>query len=113
MTIADKNFLENLTEIIDSRIHDASLSSDKLAAEFCVTPRHFNRCVNAVTGMNTTLYIRRRRIVKACELLKETSLAISEIYVKCGIESANYFSRVFKAEMGMTPTAYRRHQQKH
>lgn len=112
MTIADKKFLERLTQIVDSRIHDASMSSDTLSTEFCVTPRHFNRRVNAVTGMNTTLFIRSRRIAKACVLLRETNLAISEIYVKCGIESANYFSRVFKKEMGMTPTAYRNCQQK-
>lgn len=108
--MTDKVFLERLTQIVDSRIHDASLSSDTLAADFCVTPRHFNRRVNAVAGMNATLYIRSRRIAKACALLMETDLSISEIYVKCGFESANYFSRVFKIEMGMPPTVFRSHQ---
>lgn len=111
MIVADKDFLDRLTKLIDSRIHDTSMSSETLAAEFCITQRHFSRRVNAVTGMNATLYIRSRRILKACKLLKDTALPISEIYVKCGIESANYFSRIFKSEMGMTPTDYRRSNQ--
>lgn len=112
MIAADKDFLDRLTQMIDSRIHDTSMSAVTLAAEFFITQRHFNRRVNAVTGMNATLYIRSRRILKACQLLKETGLPISQIYVKCGIESANYFSRIFKSEMGMTPTEYRNQYQK-
>lgn len=107
MTTTDKEFLERLTQAIDSRLSDTTLSSETLAAEFCITQRHFSRRVNAVAGMNATLYIRSRRIANACKLLRDTSLPISDIYVKCGMESANYFSRVFKTEMGMTPTAYR------
>lgn len=107
MTTADKNFLSQLTQIIDRRIHESDLSSETLAADFCLSPRHFNRRVNAVTGMNTTLYIRHRRIEKACTLLRTTDLPISEIFVACGIDSANYFSRIFKQVMGITPSEYR------
>lgn len=112
MTVADSVFLERLTRLVDSRIHDANMSSDTLAAEFCITPRHFNRRVNAVAGMNAIHFVRSRRIAKACTLLRTTNLPMTEIYVLCGIESANYFSRVFKLEMGMSPTEYRNHYQK-
>lgn len=108
MTTADENFLTQVTLLIDKRIHESNLSSETLAADFCLSPRHFNRKVNAVTGMSTTLYIRHRRIEKACALLRTTDQPISDIYVKCGIESANYFSRIFKMEMGITPSEYRK-----
>lgn len=111
MTKADNQFITQLNSIIDKRIHESNLSSETLAADFCICPRHFNRKVNAITGMNSTLYIRKRRIEKACVLLRTTTLPISAIYVKCGIESANYFSRIFKTEIGITPTDYRRNNQ--
>lgn len=111
MFTADKNFLLQLTALIDKQIQESSLSSETLATEFCLSPRHFNRKVNAVTGMNCTLYIRKRRIERACAMLRSTELPMSEIYVTCGIESASYFSRLFKSEMGMTPTEYRRSHQ--
>lgn len=107
MTVADKLFLDRLTRFVDENIAQGSLTSDTLAREFCFTQRHFNRKVKAAAGVDTTHFIRSRRIVQACHLLTHTDLPISEIYIKCGIESANYFSRVFKIEMGMTPTEYR------
>lgn len=107
MTIAEQKFLSLLTLLVDKNLSDCAMSSETLAGEFCLSPRHFNRKVKAITGMDTTHFIRCRRVAKACALLVETDLPISEIYVKCGIESANYFSRIFKQEMGISPTEYR------
>lgn len=107
MTVADQKFLDLLTQLVDKNLSNCGLSSETLAAEFCITSRHFARRVKAVTGVDTTHFIRKRRVAQACQLLAHTDLPISEIYIKCGIESANYFSRVFKIEMGITPTEYR------
>lgn len=107
MTTADKNFLDRLTQLVDKNLSDCSMSTETLAQVFCITSRHFSRRVKEVTGVDTTHFIRSRRVAQACHLLEHTDLPISEIYIKCGIESANYFSRVFKMEMGMTPTEYR------
>lgn len=107
MTLADEQFIERLTRYVDDNISKSTLSSDTLAKEFYVSPRHFNRKVKSITGKDTTHFIRGRRVKKACELLTNTTLPVSEIFVKCGMESANYFSRIFKMEMGTTPTAYR------
>lgn len=108
MSTSDKQFLKALNQVIDKRISESDLSSTTLAPDFFFSPRHFNRKVNAATGMNTTLYIRRRRLEHACELLRATRLSISAIFLECGFESANYFSRIFRQEMGMTPSAYRK-----
>lgn len=108
MTVADKLFLDQLTLLVDENIAKSSLTSDTLAKEFCITQRHFNRKVKSVTGVDTTHFIRRRRMELACRLLTHTALPISEIYIRCGMESANYFSRVFKQEIGMIPSEYRK-----
>lgn len=110
--MADTDFLAKLTSVVDKRLCESNLSSETLAVDFCLSPRHFNRRVNAVTGMNTTHFIRLRRIELACTLLSTTDLPICEIFMNCGIESANYFSRIFKMEMGMTPSEYRMELQK-
>lgn len=53
-------------------------------------------------------YIKQKRIEKACELLKNTHLKVSEICVKVGIVDYNYFSKVFKKEMKCSPREYRK-----
>lgn len=105
------NFLNELTQIIDKRINESDLSSTTLAPLFCLSPRHFNRKVNTETGMNATLFIRQRRLEHACHLLRKSHLSISAIFLECGFESANYFSRIFRQEIGVTPSEYRKKNQ--
>ena len=52
--------------------------------------------------------IKRRRIEKAKELLMQTDDAIASIAENVGMPDYNYFSKVFKAETGLTPTGYRK-----
>jgi len=52
-------------------------------------------------------YITRFRIKKSCELLRNTEDAVGQIAELSGFEDPLYFSRVFKKEMGISPTQYR------
>lgn len=108
LSSTDLLFVGKLTTIVDDNLQSDVLSSVFLADVFCMSQRHFSRRVKQLTGLDVTHFIRSRRIFKAVQLLKNTELPISEIYIKCGFESANYFTRVFHKQMGMTPTQYRK-----
>ena len=62
-------------------------------------------------GMSAGAWIRRSRIDRAKELLRQSNLSISAIAAQVGIADYNYFSKVFQGEAGVTPSAYRK--QKH
>ena len=51
-------------------------------------------------------YIRNYRIDKSKELIETTSLNITEITYKVGINSRSYFSKLFKERFGLTPKQY-------
>lgn len=108
LSSTDLLFVGKLTTIVDDNLQSDVLSSVFLADVFCMSQRHFSRRVKQLTGLDVTHFIRSRRIFKAVQLLKNTELPISEIYIKCGFESANYFTRVFHKQLGMTPTQYRK-----
>ena len=108
LSSTDLLFVGKLTTIVDDNLQSDVLSSVFLADVFCMSQRHFSRRVKQLTGLDVTHFIRSRRILKAVQLLKNTELPISEIYIKCGFESANYFTRVFHKQLGMTPTQYRK-----
>ena len=59
-------------------------------------------------GMGVSDYVRLLRHRRAKELLEEGRLSVAEIAQTVGYGDANYFTRVFKAMEGMTPTEYRR-----
>lgn len=108
MSQTDREFLDKLAEYVEKHLEDSNLSSTTIAESFCLSPRQFSRRVKQLTGVDTTHYIRASRIVRARKLLTRTDLTIQEIYVLCGFESANYFARIFRSDVGQSPTEYRK-----
>ena len=56
---------------------------------------------------NFNSYLNSYRVKQAKQFLEETSQNIAEIGYKCGFNSAQSFSRVFKKYTGYTPGQYR------
>ncbi len=50
----------------------------------------------------------RIRIERACRLLRETNLTLSDITMRSGFSNPDYFSVAFKKHVGLTPRTYRR-----
>jgi transcriptional regulator GlxA family with amidase domain len=48
------------------------------------------------------------RISRAKELLSSSKMSIESIAAECGFSSANYFSLIFKKEVGISPRSYRK-----
>ena len=68
---------------------------------------HFFRMFKSQTGTTPIEYVKRRRLREALLLLQESDLNISEIGDKVGWPDPFYFSKIFKAEIGMPPSVYR------
>lgn len=69
--------------------------------------RHFIRLFSAAYNTTPQKYLMGIRIRKACSLLKESSLPITEVAMRCGFGDSNYFSRAFRKVSGMTPSQFR------
>ena len=59
------------------------------------------------TGYSLNDYINKVRINKAIKLLKESEAMIYEIAEQTGFSDSQYFSTVFKKNMGVSPKEYR------
>ena len=59
-------------------------------------------------GMTFSRFVMQYRLNTACELLKRSHKSVSEICYLVGFNDLPYFVRLFTAEMGMSPTKYRR-----
>ena len=60
-----------------------------------------------VTGVNFVEYVARIRFEKACSLLHDGDLKISDIAFGVGFQSLSQFNRVFKRLSGKSPTQFR------
>src|SRR6478736_1046442 len=86
---------------------DERLSLTQVARAVNISPNHLSEKFKQVTGVNFVEYIARRRFEKACVLLRDPNLRVSEIAFAVGFQSLSQFNRVFKKLSGKSPTEYR------
>ncbi|WP_416221644.1 helix-turn-helix domain-containing protein [Rhodohalobacter sp.] len=53
-------------------------------------------------------WLTERRLKRAKAFLETTDKSISQVAFDCGFSNLSHFSRSYKAEYGMSPSAYRR-----
>lgn len=80
---------------------------DEIAAQCYLNKSYLCRLFKKETGMTLTQYINNVRIQRACDMISDTELDMTEIALRCGFSSAAYFSSMFKAEVKCTPTEFR------
>ncbi len=77
------------------------------AAALSITPTHLNRVTRAATGDTASHLILNRLIREARRNLAYTNLPVSTIAYTLGFEDPAYFSRVYAAATGRSPSAFR------
>ena len=89
------------------RNYDKPLDINKYATECNLSSSRFSHLFKECTGQSPQSYFIGVKIKKACELLENTDLSVSEIGEQVGIPDQNYFSRLFKKYTSKSPTSYK------
>lgn len=78
-------------------------------AEICgISQCYFNALFREWSGMGPVEYRTRMRITQAQAILRSGTVSVAETAILVGFEDPFYFSRVFKAQTGVSPQEYRR-----
>jgi AraC-like DNA-binding protein len=83
------------------------LTLSDIAQAAHLSPDHFGRVFRRETGVTPLRRLRVIRIEHACRLMHQAGLRIREIGRHVGFEDPLHFSRIFRAEIGRSPRAYR------
>lgn len=87
---------------------DASLTLADLAQRARLSPYHFLRTFEQVTGVTPHQYILRTRLRQAAILLAMEPGRVLDIAFETGFGDLSNFNRTFRAEFGVSPRVYRR-----
>ncbi|HWO02091.1 MAG TPA: AraC family transcriptional regulator [Blastocatellia bacterium] len=87
---------------------EASLTLAKLAREARLSPYHFLRTFESLTGVTPHRYILRARLREAAMRLAVEPTRILDIALDCGFGDVSNFNHAFRAEFNVSPRAYRR-----
>jgi AraC-like DNA-binding protein len=86
---------------------DEELSLRRVAKAVNIHPNYLSERFKQVIGMNFVEYVARTRFERACKLLRDGDLRISEIAFAAGFQSLSQFNRVFKKFSRKSPTQFR------
>ena len=95
--------LKYVTEHIDT----PDLKIDNIADAMGMSRSVLYIKIKQQLGMTPIDFVRHVRIMRACELLKDTDESLSSVAFAVGFSDPKYFSKVFKRETGIVPTEYR------
>jgi DNA-binding response OmpR family regulator/anti-sigma regulatory factor (Ser/Thr protein kinase) len=106
ITSVDKKFLQKAFERITDHISDSSFSVELLVEELAISRSVLHRKILSLTGETPGELIRRIRLKKAADLIKQRFGNLSEIALEVGFSNPAHFSESFKKQFGVTPSQY-------
>lgn len=101
------SLLKDARAYIERNYDQEDISLNKAAASVNLSPNHFSTIFNQETGQTFIEFLTEVRMERAKELLRSTSMKMSEIAFAVGYKDAHYFSYLFKKTQDCTPREYR------
>lgn len=97
---------QKIKEYLDQNF-TSLITLDSLSETVYISKHYLSHLFKEQTGISPIKYLTSKRMEKACELLSETELPVSEVSKAVGYENPLYFSQVFKRVYGISPVKYR------
>jgi AraC-like DNA-binding protein len=105
--------VSKFTEILKQYFESGKLQKDGLptvqymASALALSARYLSDLLKQETGKTALDHIHIALVMEAKNLLMSTDKTVAETAYELGFENPPYFSRLFKKEVGLTPTEYR------
>jgi transcriptional regulator GlxA family with amidase domain len=102
--------LNRVVDYIETHLADTIVAVD-LASLINVSTGQLFRAFKISVGVTPFHYIARRRLERACTMMRTTREPLSQIAIACGVCDQAYLCKMFRRMIGMSPSAWRREQQ--
>lgn len=101
------SYVEQFERKLTANISNPEFKITDAVGELPFSVNHFRHIYERETGMPPKRRLLYMRIEQAKSLLRGSSLPVGDVSRLCGFSDQYYFSRIFKAETGLSPSRYR------
>ena len=98
--------LDRFADAVSKHV-DSIPTIEAIASQLHMTPRYLSDALKSETGKTAMENLHLLLIDRAKDLLLASNKPVSQVAYDLGFEYPQYFSRLFKKKVGMTPTEYR------
>ncbi|GAA0316184.1 response regulator transcription factor [Bacillus carboniphilus] len=100
---------EKAIQYMEQHFTDSDLTLEKVAKYVDRSPSYLSSLLSVKKGETFRQLLTQIRIKEAQQLLLDSTKSIQEIASETGYSNANYFSRMFKETVGVSPRTFRDH----
>ena len=101
----DRDFLDRVAALVEENIANSSFCIQDVTTALGVSRSLLHVKMKSLVNMSMGDYIKKRRLDKACQLLRG-GRNVSETAYMTGFSDPNYFSKAFKKHFGKSPTEF-------
>jgi two-component system response regulator YesN len=105
-TIDYSNNVVQMTKEYLEKHYAEDISLENVAEQVNISPQYFSKLIKKNTGFNFIDWLSMLRVKKAKELLINSNYTVKEVCFMVGYKDPNYFSRIFKKRIGITPSEF-------
>jgi AraC-like DNA-binding protein len=106
MPVGAERTFSLMTAWVRENVH-RPLARAGVARAIGVTPGHVSKLFRTLGGTSLVDYVNALRVENAKRLLRDTRLTVGEVGYRVGFNDCNYFVRVFRRLVGVSPGRYR------
>ena len=106
MASVENSTAQKIRSFIDDNFTLAEINLNFISKQLSYHPNYISMIFNAEFGISIVKYINILRIQHACYLMDQGMTTLKTIAPLCGYDNVDYFSSVFKEQMGITPKMY-------
>jgi TolB-like protein/AraC-like DNA-binding protein/Tfp pilus assembly protein PilF len=101
--LIENDFISQLTAIVEKNIANENFGVSELADEMNMSRSNLLRKVKKETKLSVSQLINQVRLKNAMEMLRKSSLNVSEVSHQVGFNSTSYFIKCFREYYGYPP----------
>lgn len=106
--VKKNEIFSEISSVIFEHYTESDFSVGNLATYMGLSEVHLRRIFKAAINISPNKYINLLRLEKAKNMLTTSNYSISEIALSVGYSDPYYFSRLFKNELGISPSEYKK-----
>lgn len=100
------DLISMIQKYVDEHFSDPDFSLERLGSDLKYNKKYLSTVFKRHIGVGIIEYLHTVRIQHACTMLKQGFTSVSDVALRCGYPDAQYFSKVFKRRMSLSPREY-------
>ncbi len=101
----EDEFVQKVKAAIEAHLDDPEFGVEEVSKAIFLSRTQVHRKLKALTGKSTGQFIHSVRLHTAKKMLEEQDMSVTQVAFEVGYKELSYFSRLFSAEFGCSPSS--------